>query len=105
MSQVSISPYQAGRHYFTGCGLKKSDGRAVCASNFTFVLTLVIRGEIDILAPVEQEREMHESFASDQKRILTIPGAGHNDLLYQGINEYFMAIREFVGHRRGKWLA
>lgn len=58
---------------------------------------LVIHGEMDTLAPVEQAREMHASFASQQKRILTIPGAGHNDLLYRGINEYFMAIRDFVG--------
>ena len=58
---------------------------------------LVIHGELDTLAPVEQAREMYESFASEQKRILTIPGAGHNDLLYRGINEYFTAIRDFVG--------
>ena len=58
---------------------------------------LVIHGELDTLAPVAQAREMYESFASEQKRILTIPGAGHNDLLYRGINEYFTAIREFVG--------
>ena len=58
---------------------------------------LVIHGEMDTLAPVEQAREMYESFGSEQKRILTIPGAGHNDLLHRGINEYFMAIREFVG--------
>ncbi|CAI8051527.1 Protein ABHD13 [Geodia barretti] len=58
---------------------------------------LVIHGEEDTLAPVEQAREMYKSFASEQKRILTIPGAGHNDLLYRGINEYFTAIREFVG--------
>ncbi len=57
---------------------------------------LVIHGELDTLAPVEQAREMYESFASERKRILTIPGAGHNDLLYRGINEYFMAIRDFV---------
>ena len=58
---------------------------------------LVIHGELDTLAPVEQAREMYKSFASEQKHILTIPGAGHNDLLYRGINEYFTAIREFVG--------
>ena len=58
---------------------------------------LVIHGEVDTLAPVEQAREMYESFASEQKRILTIPGAGHNDLLYRGINEYFTAIRDFTG--------
>ena len=37
---------------------------------------LVIHGELDTLAPVAQAREMYESFASEQKRILTIPGAG-----------------------------
>ena len=58
---------------------------------------LVIHGEQDTLAPVEQAREMYESFASEQKQILTIPGAGHNDLLYRGINEYFTAIRDFTG--------
>ena len=58
---------------------------------------LVIHGELDTLAPVEQAREMYESLASTSKRLLTIPGAGHNDLLYRGINEYFSAIREFVG--------
>ena len=58
---------------------------------------LVIHGEMDTLAPVEQAREMYESFASQQKNILTIPGAGHNDLLYRGINEYFTAVRDFVG--------
>ena len=58
---------------------------------------LVIHGEQDTLAPVEQAIEMYRDFPSDGKRLLTIPGAGHNDLLYRGINEYFTAIREFVG--------
>ena len=39
---------------------------------------------------------MYESFPSPNKRLLTIPGAGHNDLLYRGRREYFGAIKEFV---------
>ena len=58
--------------------------------------SLVIHGEEDELAPVQQAVLMHESFASEEKRLLTIPGAGHNDLLYRGLNEYFAAIREFT---------
>ncbi len=58
---------------------------------------LVIHGEQDTLAPVEQAMEMYREFPSPRKRLLTIPGAGHNDLLYRGRNEYFTAIREFVG--------
>ena len=59
--------------------------------------SLVIHGELDELAPVEQAVEMHHAFQSSDKRLLTIPGAGHNDLLYRGLNEYFAAIREFTG--------
>ena len=59
--------------------------------------TLVIHGEQDELAPVQQAVLMHESFKSEDKRLLTIPGAGHNDLLYRGLNEYFAAIKEFTG--------
>ena len=58
---------------------------------------LVIHGEQDTLAPVAQARAMFEDFPSPQKRLLTIPGAGHNDLLYRGLEEYFAAIGEFVG--------
>ena len=59
--------------------------------------SLVIHGELDELAPVQQAIEMHHAFQSADKRILTIPGAGHNDLLYHGLNEYFAAIKEFTG--------
>jgi hypothetical protein len=57
---------------------------------------LVIHGERDTLAPVEQAVEMYHSFASTEKRMITIPGAGHNDLLYLGLDQYFGAIQHFV---------
>ena len=57
---------------------------------------LVIHGEVDTLAPVQEAVAMFQGFPSPNKRLLTIPGAGHNDLLYLGINEYFGAIRDFV---------
>jgi len=57
---------------------------------------LVIHGEIDTLAPVQEAVAMFQGFPSPNKRLLTIPGAGHNDLLYRGIDEYFSAIRDFV---------
>ena len=59
--------------------------------------SLVIHGEMDELAPVQQAVDMHHAFQSSSKRLLTIPGAGHNDLLYRGPNEYFAAIKEFTG--------
>ena len=61
---------------------------------------LVIHGEVDTLAPLHQAVEMFHAFTSPAKRLLTIPRAGHNDLLYVGINEYFGAIHEFVDDNR-----
>ena len=57
---------------------------------------LVIHGEMDTLAPVEEAMKMYEEFPSPDKRLLTVPGAGHNDLLHLGINKYFTAIHDFV---------
>jgi len=72
----------------------ESDYRAKVAS--ISIPALVIHGELDNLAPLQQAVSMYESLASLDKRLLTIPGAGHNDLLYVGINEYFAAIRDFI---------
>jgi pimeloyl-ACP methyl ester carboxylesterase len=57
---------------------------------------LVIHGEIDTLAPLQHAEEMFQSFASTDKKMLTITGAGHNDLLHRGMDEYFTAIRDFI---------
>lgn len=83
-------------------GLPSEQGKALEAAYMTKVSSisipsLVIHGELDELAPVQQAVEMHHAFQSKDKRILTIPGAGHNDLLYRGLNEYFAAIGEFTG--------
>ena len=82
-------------------GLPPEDAKALEAAYFAKVSSitipsLVIHGEEDTLAPVEQAVQMHQSFQSTDKRLLTIPGAGHNDLLHRGLDEYFSAIKEFT---------
>lgn len=57
---------------------------------------LVIHGEIDTLAPLEYAEAMFQSFASKDKKMLMVPGAGHNDLLFKGLDAYFTAIRDFI---------
>ncbi len=57
---------------------------------------LVIHGEVDTLAPLQDAEEMYRAFASEDKKMLTVRGAGHNDLLFKGVDEYFTAIRDFV---------
>jgi alpha-beta hydrolase superfamily lysophospholipase len=57
---------------------------------------LVIHGEMDALAPLDDAEEMFRNFASTNKTMLVIPGAGHNDLLFKGMDEYFTAIGDFI---------
>jgi len=60
--------------------------------------TLVIHGQADMLIPASEGVALYESSAApdDEKRLVIIPGAGHNDLLALGAGPYFEAIRDFV---------
>jgi len=58
--------------------------------------TLIIHGEDDVLIPASDGWELHRSSAASDKRLVLIPGAGHNDLLWVGRRAYFDAIRALV---------
>ncbi len=60
---------------------------------------LVIHGERDTLIPVENGQTLYDASPTVDKTILRIPRAGHNDLLFYGIDAYFAAIKTFItGH-------
>jgi alpha-beta hydrolase superfamily lysophospholipase len=60
------------------------------------VLTLVIHGEEDFIIPMEEGELLFRSCGSKEKAFLSIPGAGHNDLLMRDRRGYFRAIRKLV---------
>jgi fermentation-respiration switch protein FrsA (DUF1100 family) len=51
-----------------------------------------------MLIPTSEGVALYESSAApdNEKRLVVIPGAGHNDLLAVGADIYFEAIRDFV---------
>ncbi len=57
---------------------------------------LVIHGQMDTSAPIQDAVGMYQTFPSPDKHLIIIPGAGHNDLMYLGFGQYFGAIRGFV---------
>lgn len=59
---------------------------------------LIIHGEWDNLVPVREAHQLHEQIGSNQKELLVIPQADHNDIMFTGIERYFDAIRRFVIH-------
>ena len=57
---------------------------------------LIIHGERDSLIPPGEATALYEGIGSEEKRLVIIPGADHNDIMLIGMEQYFSAIREFV---------
>ena len=57
---------------------------------------LVIHGEKDELIPVEAAVALCEAVSSEDITFEVIPGAGHNDLLWLGMEQYFAAVQRFI---------
>ena len=58
--------------------------------------TLVIHGQWDESAPLADAVGMFNKLETAHKHLEIIPGAGHNDLMYVGFQQYFNAIRGFM---------
>ena len=50
----------------------------------------------DWLIPVENGHALYEGCSAADKHLVTVPGAGHNDLMFTGQAEYVDAIRAVV---------
>jgi hypothetical protein len=57
---------------------------------------LVIHGEDDDLVPIQAAFDLLELLGEGERQLVVIPGAGHNDLLWRGVQEYFTAVADFV---------
>lgn len=62
--------------------------------------TLIIHGQQDVIVPVENGKALYQHSAATHKRLLIIPHADHNDILYRGMDDYFGAINDFINHQR-----
>jgi fermentation-respiration switch protein FrsA (DUF1100 family) len=57
---------------------------------------LVIHGERDTLIPVANGQALYDASPTARKNMLRVPNAGHNDLLYVGMHDYFAAISDLI---------
>ena len=60
---------------------------------------LIIHAEDDYIIPLADAEKLFSHSSAMKKRLLVIPGANHNDILYCGEKEYFQAIEDFVYER------
>ncbi len=58
--------------------------------------SLVIHGERDRLVPLKQGREVYETLGSEQKELVVISLADHNNIMFVDSKKYMDAIANFV---------
>ena len=58
--------------------------------------TLIIHGEYDQIIPANEAEELYQNSGAQDKRILIIPGADHNDVMLVEQSLYFDSIENFV---------
>ncbi len=58
--------------------------------------TLIIHGEYDQIISVSEGDELYQNSGAKDKKMLIIPGAGHNDIMLMQQGLYFGTIEEFI---------
>ncbi|HOC46227.1 MAG: alpha/beta hydrolase [Syntrophorhabdaceae bacterium] len=58
--------------------------------------TLIIHGEWDEIIPATEGRHLYELSGAQEKFSLFIRRAGHNDIMYYGMEQYMDAVRSFI---------
>ena len=77
-------------------GLEKIDQECLERIKEIFLPTLIIHGEKDGLVPLENANEIYRHLGSEEKELLVIPSATHNDIMLVGFKDYFKTIQQFV---------
>lgn len=58
--------------------------------------TLIIHAEHDHIIPFSDGQALYEACPADDKRLLQIPKANHNDIFARGIQPYMQAVKELT---------
>lgn len=58
--------------------------------------TLIIHGQDDVLIPAKHAQELYRCCAAQNKRLLLIASAGHNNIMVLGREQYFPALQQFI---------
>ena len=59
--------------------------------------TLIIHAEYDHIIPFSDGQALYDASPAQEKTLLKIPGANHNDIMMRGFEAYMEAIHKFIG--------
>ena len=57
---------------------------------------LVLHAELDQIIPISDAKALYQACPSEDKTLVQIPGAGHNDIFLRDLNRYMQAIRDLA---------
>lgn len=77
-------------------GLEKIDQESLERLKKIFLPTLIIHGGQDSLVPLENAKAIYQHLGAQEKELLVIPSATHNDIMIVGFKDYFSAIQQFI---------
>jgi pimeloyl-ACP methyl ester carboxylesterase len=60
---------------------------------------LIIHGELDQLVPLQEAEDLYESLGTKRKKLVVIPKADHNNILFADGERYFAALQKFIESR------
>ena len=59
--------------------------------------TLIIHAEYDHIIPFSDGQSLYDASPAPDKKLIQIPGANHNDILFRGLSEYMNGIKKLIG--------
>jgi fermentation-respiration switch protein FrsA (DUF1100 family) len=79
-----------------GTDLEKIDQACLERIQRIFLPTLLIHGEQDWLVPLQNAQDLFQNLGTEEKELLVIPSATHNDIMPVGLQDYFDALQRFI---------
>jgi pimeloyl-ACP methyl ester carboxylesterase len=77
-------------------GLEKIDQECLERIKKIFIPALIIHGEQDSLVPLENAKDIYQNLGGQEKELLVIPSATHNDIMIVGFVDYFKSLQQFI---------
>lgn len=79
-------------------GLEETEAAHMNKVRSIQIPALVLHGDRDFLVPLSEGKGLYAGLGAADKRLVVIEGAGHNDIMLVGLDQYFSAIGDFVRH-------
>jgi alpha-beta hydrolase superfamily lysophospholipase len=65
------------------------------------VPTLILHGELDQLVPLQEAKDLYHLLNSSKKKLVVIPHADHNTIMFTGLKQYFQEVQDFIKRTKG----